>query len=183
MKDQLLKLPNLLSIFRILLIPLFVYEYITDHPLQSGVVLVVSGLTDVLDGIIARRFNMITDVGKILDPIADKLTQISIAFCVAIKNIDNTMLVVLIGICIVKEIIMGLGAAFLLKRGQRPASAKWFGKLGTVIFYVVMILVIVVDFPVWINNLLLSIVAAYMVFALFRYLILFFSIKDGSYKE
>lgn len=83
-------IPNALSIVRLLLLPLFVVlilvvERDADVPVWSFAVLVLSGVTDSLDGIIARRFNQITDIGKLLDPVADKITQVTVVICLAVR--------------------------------------------------------------------------------------------------
>ena len=177
MKSKVVNIPNSLSVFRILLVPVFVWTYFKEYYYAAAGVLLLSGLTDSLDGIIARKFDMITDLGKILDPIADKLTQITVAVCIAIKNFHtNKILVALIGICVLKELIMGAGALFLFGKGQRPTAAQWFGKIATVVFYISMILVVWLNIP-WLNTTLLFIVAAMMIFALVNYFKVFLEIR------
>lgn len=88
-KREIFSIPNVLGYIRILLIPLFVWRYLTaqsgaDYYTAAGIVL-LSGLTDLFDGLIARRFHMITELGKVLDPIADKLTQAAIVFCLMFR--------------------------------------------------------------------------------------------------
>ena len=137
-------IPNVISFFRILLIPIFVVAYLSgkDNPQYTqfaiGVV-VVSGISDVIDGFIARHFNMVSDVGKVLDPIADKLTQAVLLLSLAIKHLEIfPMFVVLF----VKELLTLFVAAYLLTHGTKPISSKWFGKLSTAILYAVMIALI-----------------------------------------
>ena len=77
-------IPNLLSVLRILLILPFVYFFMTGNVLLAGLMLALSGLSDLFDGMIARKFNQVTDLGKMLDPVADKLTQGTVAICLAI---------------------------------------------------------------------------------------------------
>lgn len=98
-------IPNALSLFRIALVPAFAVLYLCSGPDNYLLywalgILVLSGLTDSFDGIIARKFNQITDLGKLLDPIADKLTQVTVVLCLAIRN---TYLIPLLIICVVKD--------------------------------------------------------------------------------
>ena len=81
-QNKILTIPNLLSFFRLCLIPVFMWLYCVEEKfLWTGILLVVSGVTDTVDGFVARHFNMISDLGKVLDPIADKLTQAARLFC------------------------------------------------------------------------------------------------------
>ena len=127
-----LTIPNLLSLFRIITIPFFVYFYLTDMVTVAIVVLVLGALSDCVDGYIARRFNQITDLAKMLDPLADKLTQAAIAICIAVKY---PIIAPVLIFFIIKELIMLVGAIVLLKKGAKPVAANWYGKLGTLMFY------------------------------------------------
>ena len=148
-------IPNILGYFRILLIPFFMYFYITAGNMTSNGALalpdnrriiaasliVLSSLTDFLDGYIARRFNMITNLGKILDPLADKLTQG--AMVVSFLTRYPSMWV-LLGALIIKDgFITSMGIVLLRRNGRNIGGAKWYGKVCTVILYVVMFSVIV----------------------------------------
>lgn len=85
-KDQVLTIPNLLSVIRLALIPLIVWLYIGKQEYSAAVaVILISGATDIIDGFIARKFNMVSDLGKILDPVADKLTQATVILCLTVK--------------------------------------------------------------------------------------------------
>lgn len=129
-------IPNILSGIRILLIPFFVYNMKTDNMIGAGLVLIVSGLTDFLDGKLARRFGWITSLGKILDPIADKLTQMTVSLLFILKwGQYRSFFVVLI----VKEFIMLTLGGWLIKKGVKLEGAQWYGKVNTSIFYGVMI--------------------------------------------
>ena len=143
---NLFTIPNIISIFRIVLIPLFVITYFNEsennYYLWSIIIVVVSGLSDIADGFIARKFNMISDLGKVLDPIADKLTQVVIILSLAIKHPSIfPMFIVLFA----KEIITLLAAAHILSKGIKPISSKWFGKLSTVVIFFTMFYTVVVD--------------------------------------
>ncbi len=126
--------PNILVYIRVLLIPVFVYLYVnarTDRDYYTALaVMVVAFLTDFFDGKIARRYNLVTDLGKILDPIADKLCQFAVALCLMFKF--EKMLIVAV-IIFIKELIMGLMGLTLLDKGGKVFGAKWYGKVCTFI--------------------------------------------------
>ena len=142
-----LTVPNLLSLIRILLIPVFGVLFYNGEALWAVVVLVLSGLTDLFDGKIARRFNQISELGKILDPVADKLTQITIAvviFLVLDKSQDPTMqwFKWVFLFFLFQELVMILGGAVMLAIGLRPGAAEIYGKVATFVFYGVMVVVL-----------------------------------------
>ena len=127
--------PNILTIIRFILIPFIVYYITKEQYILSFIFLTISGLTDILDGFIARKFNFITNFGKLVDPLADKLTQIAIlATLVILKIIPSWILFIVI----LKEAIMIAGASFLYGK-ELVVSSKWFGKLATVLFYIAIV--------------------------------------------
>jgi cardiolipin synthase len=133
--------PNLLSLFRIILIPLIIWAYCVLHSyVLTALLVVLSGLTDVVDGFIARHFNMISDVGKALDPIADKLTQIAMLFCLWTRF---PLILLPLIIILVKEISSFVLRAIVIKKTGAVDGAVWHGKLNTVLLYAVMFLHIV----------------------------------------
>lgn len=169
-------IPNILSVFRLVLIPIFVAIYITDKKWSGiivAVLLLLSGITDVLDGVIARKFNMISDLGKILDPLADKLTQAAICICLVVKRVAPLWILCIL---IIKEFVMIGAGANIIRKGKAMMSSKWFGKLGTVVFYVVMITIIAFEPSRRVIDLLLAVVLACMVFSLIMYTPSFFKI-------
>ena len=140
-------IPNLLSLIRILLIPVFAVLFYNGEYGWAVLTLVVSGISDFLDGKIARRFNQVSALGKILDPVADKLTQITLAVLLFISfyraedaNLKAFSWVFLV--FIVKEFLMVAGGAVMLACGVRPGAAEIYGKVATFAFYAIMILVI-----------------------------------------
>ncbi len=139
--DGWLTIPNLLSILRILLIPVFAVLLLKDYVIAAIVVIVFAEFTDLLDGYIARKYNQITALGKLLDPIADKLSQISIVIVLIIKYWDNAIKYLFM-FFIIKEIVMLIGGAILLSKGLRPVAAEMWGKVATTVFCVVMIFVL-----------------------------------------
>ena len=124
-------IPNALTVARIFLIPIIIYFIITNNYLLAILFLILSGLTDVLDGFIARKFNFISDFGKLIDPLADKLTQVSVLTSLALKGILPMWILVIV---VIKEFFMIAGASFLYGK-EMVVSSKWYGKLTTVLFY------------------------------------------------
>lgn len=142
-------IPNLLSFIRILLIPVFAYLYYNDMKIEAVAVLAASGLSDMFDGKIARRFNQISALGKILDPVADKLTQITIAVMLFLdfKGAENKMINAfgwVFLVFLIKEAIMIIGGLVMLLMNIRPGAAEIYGKVATTVFYVGMTLIIAI---------------------------------------
>lgn len=127
--------PNILTIIRFLLIPIIVIFAFQDDYIATIIVLTISGLTDVLDGYIARKFNFISDFGKLMDPLADKLTQVALLATLTIQKIIPIWIIFVV---IVKEFLMVSGASFLYGK-ELVVSSKWYGKLTTVLFYVAIV--------------------------------------------
>lgn len=136
-------IPNILSVCRILLIPVFLWVYLAaDAPggfLLAACILLASGLTDLLDGWIARRFHMVTALGRVLDPLADKLTQATVCAVLAIRYPQLAFLLV---VFILKELLMMIGGFRLLRKNRDIAGARWFGKLYTFVFYAITLFVV-----------------------------------------
>ncbi|WP_035052598.1 CDP-alcohol phosphatidyltransferase family protein [Carnobacterium pleistocenium] len=132
-------IPNSLSYIRLLLIPVFMVQYLTAVEIKdyyiAGMIVVFSGLTDLLDGLIARKLNQITEVGKLLDPVADKLTQIAVIICL-MSRYEKMWIVILLFIA--KELFMTINAIVLYRQGKKLDGAKWFGKISTAVFYACM---------------------------------------------
>lgn len=134
-KNQIFTVPNLLSLLRVLMIPAIVKLYRSGNFPAAAAMVVLSGLTDVADGIIARKFGLVSDFGKILDPVADKLTQAALIFCL-ISRYDRMLL--LLVFFVFKEIVMGISGMVVIQRKDMVNSAQWFGKLTTLLLYAVM---------------------------------------------
>lgn len=136
--------PNLLTVIRIIIVPFFAYFFIKEQKVLAVSLLVVSGLTDFLDGKIARRFNQISALGKVLDPVADKITMITIAIMMLILFLgaeDPVMRAAgyVFIVFLVKEGIFVVGGALMIAFGIRPQPAVMCGKVATFVFYLVMI--------------------------------------------
>ena len=141
-------IPNWMCFVRIALIPVFAVLFIKEYYLWAVITMIVAALTDVFDGKIARKYNMVSNLGKILDPIADKLSQMAIVVILIIKFWQNDGIVKYIFfLFIIKELIMIIGGGILLSKGMRPTAAEVWGKAATVVFYVFMITIIALGSP------------------------------------
>lgn len=137
-QKKILTIPNLLSLVRLCLIPVIVWLYLIKKDyLLTGIFVLISGLTDVVDGWIARTFHMISDFGKVLDPIADKSTQAVVVILLATRF--HLMLLPL-AIGIVKEIFMTISGYYVIKKCDVVLGAEWHGKLATVLLTITMAL-------------------------------------------
>lgn len=136
--NKILTVPNILSFVRLAMIPLICYCYLClKNSLFTALLLAISGLTDVADGFIARQFNMISDLGKALDPVADKLTQFIMLLCLVSRFPHMLVAVVLLA---VKEAVNGASNIYLTRRTGKVYGALWHGKLATALLYAVMFL-------------------------------------------
>lgn len=174
-KKDAFKIPNLFGYFRIILAVVFAMIYLnadspTDYYLAAGII-ALSGFTDFIDGQIARRFHMITDFGKILDPVADKITQGTIAFCLTTKFPWMIALVILF---LIKESYLGIAGLKILKKIDSNEGAKWYGKISTVTLYVItFVLILFPEMPDLPANILIFICMAVMLNAFILYIRLY----------
>lgn len=176
-------LPNILSVFRIIIIPFFIFFYAKNMYILALATLVISGCTDTLDGTIARKFNSITELGKVLDPLADKLTQLAIGVMISIRY---PFVAPMIAILVIKEVCMITFSYRLLKLGANPIAALWWGKIATAVFYVVTCFIVAFGHYIvgtTVGNIVLfvltGITTVLMVFAFIKYIPLFLK----SYRE
>lgn len=145
--DGCLTIPNLISVIRILLIPVIAVLYYKNYIWWTVFVIFISGLSDAVDGKIARKFNQVSNLGKLLDPVADKFTIFALAIVLFLKfkeaqseSMQAFAWVFLLFIA--KDIIMILGSIVLIALGTRPVAAEIWGKLATFAFYAVMVVII-----------------------------------------
>ena len=173
--------PNGISVVRILLVPGFVALYLLHLDNWAFGVLLFSGLTDMLDGYIARRFNQITDCGKLLDPVSDKLTQVAVIVCLTTRYLELLPLAVF---CLIKEACQAIGGIILLKNKSAVRGSKWFGKLSTVIFYVCMLVLVLWRdvLPPFVEWVLVGLVGLCMLLAFLGYLQMFVRIFRSDKK-
>ncbi len=169
-------IPNLMGYFRILLVPVFVWLYLNAESskdyLTAALVVGVSGLTDLFDGKIARNFHQVTELGKLLDPVADKLTLGAIILCLAVRYPE---IWILTGLFVVKEGFMAVMGLLLLRRnGRKLDGAKWYGKVCTAVSYAaVFLLLLLPDLPLPAVRTLAGLCAVVMVCALCLYVPVF----------
>ena len=175
-KKDVFTIPNMLSLFRLFLIPVYVYIYLNatqprDYFL-AGTILAVSCLTDMIDGKIARRFNMISNLGKILDPIADKLTQFTLTLCLSINYPVLRLVLVLF---VIKEGFQGIVGLVNLQKGKMLPGALMAGKVcTTVLFLSLIVLVLMPDLKSWIVVLIATVDFAFLSFAFVTYIFAYF---------
>ncbi len=178
-KENVLTIPNLLSLVRILLIPIIIWLYCAQKAyMHTFIVIAISGFTDIIDGKIARKFDMVSDVGKVLDPIADKLTQAALVICLIARY---PWMWALLALFAVKECLMLLWGYLTLKSTDTINGAKWYGKLSTVVLYaVMMILVLFVDIPQAIATALMLLCGGIMLLSLVMYGRFYHAILDHA---
>lgn len=180
-KKDVLTIPNILSLFRLLLIPVYIViylnaEYPPDYYLAAGI-LAVSCLTDLIDGKIARHFNMISTIGKILDPLADKATQFTLILCLAMKH---PILWYLVGLFVVKESFQLIAGGINLRKGKMLKGALLSGKIcTTVLFISLIILVMLPGLDEMVVDLIVFIDIGFMIVSFFDYLITY---RSKEYK-
>ena len=185
-KKELFSIPNLLSFFRIILLPVYVYIYLNaSQPreyLLAGSILGLSCLTDMVDGKIARKFNMITDFGKLADPIADKLMQLSVIGCLTINDRISGWI---LGLYAVKELVLIVGGLNLLK-DKYIVQSKRSGKIATVILFICVLIITVTNehtFPKYYATMLMFISIAATIFAFFDYAKMYIKVKENVAKS
>ena len=179
-KNKILTIPNVLSFFRLCLIPIIVWLYISKEDyFWTLIVLSLSGLTDVVDGIIARKCNMISDFGKAFDPIADKLTQVAMLCCLVVRF--NYMLIPL-GMLVIKEVVTGITALMSIKKTEQVEGAVWHGKLTTVVLYLMMAVHLVwFNIPTTVSLIMVGVCIGIMIMSFIMYSIR--NIKAIKYKS
>lgn len=173
-------IPNILTLFRIVLIPVFVYTYLVKkNTLHTIIIIIISGLSDVADGFIARRFNMVSDIGKALDPLADKLTQAALLYCL-IARFPNMLYVFIL--LVIKELILSLLSFLAIKKTHIVKGADWHGKMTTVLLYTMMMIhIIYADISPKLSNTLIIICVISMILSFILYAIR--HIKAFTHKE
>lgn len=176
-KKEIFSIPNIMGYFRILLIPVFCYLYIAaGEYLYASVVVLISSLTDMFDGKIARRFHMVTDLGKALDPVADKLTHGALALCLATRY---PLMWGLIFLLVIKEGYMGIMGLIFLKKGKMLNGAMWFGKVCTAVLFVgMLILFLFPALPVIFVNGIIVVMMVVMAITLYMYVPVFRKMKE-----
>lgn len=136
-ENRIITIPNLLSAFRLVLIPVFIWTYcVRKEYLTTAGLLFLSGLTDLADGYIARRFHMVSNLGKMLDPVADKLTQAAMLVCLVTRF---PMIVFPLALLAVKEASVGLTSLLVIRKSGKVTGAVWHGKVTTALLYLTIL--------------------------------------------
>lgn len=176
-KKEIFSIPNLLSLFRLILIPVYIVIYLNardsvDFILAAGI-LAVSCLTDMIDGKIARHFNMITTVGKILDPLADKATQFALILCLALKH---PILWYLVTLFVVKELFQLIAGGINLRKGKMLKGALMSGKICTTILFVSLIIMVMMpNLKPSIITIITIVDAVFLIIAFTDYVVAYFA--------
>ncbi len=167
-ENKILTIPNLLSLFRLILIPVIIWLYwFRKDYFPAGVLLIISGLTDLADGYIARHFNAVSNVGKILDPIADKLTQAAMLFCLVTRF---PLMAAPFGFLVIKEVFIGTTGLLMIRKTGKVVGADFHGKVATTLLYAMMILHIFwIDIPSAVSAVSILICLVSMAFTLLTY--------------
>lgn len=135
-----MNVPNILTAIRFCLVGVFAYVFysplISNNLQWSILIFIIAGITDVLDGYIARKYNMITKWGKLMDPLADKLMLIVVLLCLYTKEIMPLMVIIVV---LIKEMLMVFGAIFLYRNKHKVVQANFYGKTATAAFYVAIV--------------------------------------------
>ena len=183
-KKDLFTIPNMLSLFRLLLIPVYIVIYLNadediDYYIAGGI-LAVSCLTDMIDGQIARHFNMISTIGKILDPLADKATQFTLIVCLAAKY---PILWYLVGMFVVKESFQLIAGGINLRKGKMLKGALLSGKICTTVLFVSLIIMVMIpSIPEQIVNYIAMADLIAMIVSFGNYLFTYFT-RDNKFQN
>ncbi len=182
-KKEIFTIPNMLSLFRLVLIPLYVTIYLnaksnTDYYLAAAI-LAVSCLTDLIDGKIARHFNMISSLGKILDPVADKATQFTLIICLTVKY---SILWYLVGLFILKESFQLIAGGINLRKGKMLKGALISGKICTTILFVSLIVMVMLpNLSLKAVNIIAIVDGLFMLIAFIDYVVAYF-FRDSKFQ-
>lgn len=175
-KKEICTIPNLLSLFRLVLIPVYIFIYLNavttaDYYLAAGI-LAVSCLTDLIDGKVARHFNMITSLGKVLDPLADKATQFTLIMCLTVRY---PILWFLVGLFVVKESFQLIAGGIRLRKGKMLKGALISGKICTTILFISLIVMVMLPkLKVEIVNMIAVVDGIFMIIAFVDYATAYF---------
>lgn len=175
---DLMTIPNAISFIRILLITPFVAFFIERMYIAAAITVGISGISDLFDGVIARKFHQESELGKVLDPLADKLTLIAVGVCLIF--IEPYVLPLMI-IMVAKDVLMIVGGTLIINKGIIPPKSSWYGKASTFMFYISVGMVVLMAIFGYVNKSLsftvLGITAGMMIFSLVNYAIIFFKIQ------
>lgn len=181
---DLMTIPNAISFIRILLITPFVAFFITGYYIPAAVTVALSGLSDCFDGMIARHFHQESEIGKIIDPLADKLTLIAIGVCLIF--VEPYVLPLMI-VMVIKDTLMIIGGTVIVKRGIIPPKSVWYGKVSTILFYLTVGTIVMMTIFDYHNKILtLSMLGAtllIMLYSMVMYTIKYVHLMKDYHKE
>ncbi len=175
--------PNILSLFRICLVPVFAVVYFLGGQFSkafAALIYALASLTDVLDGKIARKFNQVSKLGRILDPLGDKLMTFTVLLCITISKVIPIWAVI---IFVVKELLMTIGGMIILRKINDMPPSNYFGKVSTVVFFVICVVLMLFDFPEKTAAALISFALCVMLFAFASYIIRYVQIIKRHLRE
>lgn len=175
-KREVFTIPNMLSLFRLLLIPVYTIIYLNAREAQdyflAASILAVSCLTDMIDGKIARHFDMISTVGKVLDPLADKLTQLSLTVCLSVRYPVLRGVLILF---VIKEVFQVSTVYVMFRRGKVLPGALFAGKICTTVLFVsFIVLILMPELPLKLVTAIALVDAAFLANAFINYFLAFF---------
>ncbi|MGI5898614.1 MAG: CDP-alcohol phosphatidyltransferase family protein [Christensenellales bacterium] len=173
-------LPNILTTIRFFLVPVFIFVYFKYEPWMALIVFILAGFTDLLDGYIARKKNLITDWGKVMDPLADKLMQVAVLFCLCI---DGALPFFVLIIIVIKETIMVIGGAFLYKKRDIVVFSKIYGKIATALIFIGIVMTFFRQFLEPYNLYVIYAALVLSIFSMFMYGVNTLLKKNGEPKE
>ena len=181
-----MNIPNALTILRLFLVPVFVFVYRIDNSLAiriaSASIFLLASITDVLDGFLARKYNLITDFGKLADPVADKLMQLSVVTCL---TVNNRISLWILAVFAFKEAVLILGGLNLLKE-KFVVQSKWSGKIATVILFLCVTAILVTDeasLPKRKATVMMTVSLFFTALAFFDYMSMYIRVKDKMQKS
>ena len=172
---DLMTIPNAISFMRVVLITPFMVFFVEKMYIAAAVTIAISGLSDCFDGIIARKFHQESEFGKIIDPLADKLTLLAAGICVILLE---PFALPLMGLMVIKDVLMIIGGVIVVRKGIVPPKSSWYGKLGTILFYVTIGVIVLMAVFGYENRtltvILLCVTLFVEIFSLVNYAIIFF---------
>ncbi len=175
LKKEILSIPNIICYCRILLIPIFLYTYFIIEPnknhILSTTILLISSFSDFLDGYIARKYHMITNIGKLIDPIADKLTQFTVAF---VLTYTYSPYIILLIVILIKDFMLLFGGLYVfIKTKRHLPQAEMPGKIATAFFFVISVLLLFFNIP----NTIIANIMIYTAIILMSYAMIYYGLR------
>lgn len=177
-------IPNILSIFRLVLAPVFVVVYFSgldNARIYAAIIYIMASITDVLDGMIARRYNITSELGKLLDPLGDKVMTFTVLICITIDRVIPVWVVIVFA---AKEALMGIGGLILHKKISSIPPSNYLGKAATVVFFIVCtVLMLFPQVSSHTVTVMVTAAIAMMLLAFFRYIATFTKMVKKGEKE